>query len=176
MAGLAKGMRLRGRTIPGHRADTYLKRETSDKSIRSASIRVHLRPKKYLGDRSKRALVSEQFFGRRRFARRFAQIGISDQRPSAFICVLKISQRLAAGPALSMGAIKLGMRRALHRTYRDALHWEAMMIARRRADGVLSKTQAGVQRQVNNARFNECWQALPTWTSCQDRTTLNNPL
>lgn len=37
--------------------------------------------------------------------------------------------RLAAGPTLAIGAIKLGMQRALHGTFRDALHWEAMMIS-----------------------------------------------
>jgi 2-(1,2-epoxy-1,2-dihydrophenyl)acetyl-CoA isomerase len=37
--------------------------------------------------------------------------------------------RLAAGPTLSIGAIKLGMRRALHGTFRYAMHWEAMMIS-----------------------------------------------
>jgi len=37
--------------------------------------------------------------------------------------------RLAAGPTLSIGAIKLGMQRALHTTFRDALHWEAMMLS-----------------------------------------------
>jgi len=37
--------------------------------------------------------------------------------------------RLAAGPALAIGAIKLGMRRGLHATFRDTLHWEAMMLS-----------------------------------------------
>jgi len=37
--------------------------------------------------------------------------------------------RLAAGPTLSIGAMKLGMRRALHSTFRDTLHWEAMMLS-----------------------------------------------
>ena len=37
--------------------------------------------------------------------------------------------RLAAGPALALGATKLGMQRGLHGTLRDTLHWEAMMIA-----------------------------------------------
>jgi 2-(1,2-epoxy-1,2-dihydrophenyl)acetyl-CoA isomerase len=37
--------------------------------------------------------------------------------------------RLAAGPTLAIGAMKLGMRRALHGTFRDTLHWEAMMIS-----------------------------------------------
>jgi len=35
--------------------------------------------------------------------------------------------RLAAGPTLAIGAIKLGLRRGLHGSFRDALHWEAMM-------------------------------------------------
>jgi 2-(1,2-epoxy-1,2-dihydrophenyl)acetyl-CoA isomerase len=37
--------------------------------------------------------------------------------------------RLASGPTVSIGAIKLGLRRALHGTFRDAMHWEAMMIS-----------------------------------------------
>jgi len=37
--------------------------------------------------------------------------------------------RLAAGPTLAIGAMKLGMRRALHTTFRDTLHWEAMMLS-----------------------------------------------
>ncbi len=37
--------------------------------------------------------------------------------------------RLAAGPTLSIGAIKLGMARMLNGSFRDALHWEAMMIS-----------------------------------------------
>jgi len=37
--------------------------------------------------------------------------------------------RLATGPTLSIGAMKLGMRRAQHGTLRDALHWEAMMLS-----------------------------------------------
>lgn len=39
------------------------------------------------------------------------------------------AERLAAGPTLSIGAIKLGMARTLHGSLRDALHWEAMMIS-----------------------------------------------
>jgi 2-(1,2-epoxy-1,2-dihydrophenyl)acetyl-CoA isomerase len=35
--------------------------------------------------------------------------------------------RLAAGPSLAIGATKLGLRRFLHGTFDDALHWEAMM-------------------------------------------------
>jgi 2-(1,2-epoxy-1,2-dihydrophenyl)acetyl-CoA isomerase len=37
--------------------------------------------------------------------------------------------RLAAGPTLAIGAMKLGMRRAQYSTFRDALHWEAMMLS-----------------------------------------------
>jgi 2-(1,2-epoxy-1,2-dihydrophenyl)acetyl-CoA isomerase len=37
--------------------------------------------------------------------------------------------RLARGPTQSIGAMKLAMRRALHGSYRDALHWEAMMLS-----------------------------------------------
>jgi enoyl-CoA hydratase/carnithine racemase len=37
--------------------------------------------------------------------------------------------RLAARPTRSIGAIKLGMWRSLHTTFRDALHGEAMMLA-----------------------------------------------
>lgn len=39
------------------------------------------------------------------------------------------AEKLAAGATLALGAIKLGMQRALHATYRDTLHWEAMMLA-----------------------------------------------
>jgi 2-(1,2-epoxy-1,2-dihydrophenyl)acetyl-CoA isomerase len=39
------------------------------------------------------------------------------------------AKRLAAGPTLSIGAIKLGMQRALNASLRDAMHWEAMMIS-----------------------------------------------
>ena len=38
------------------------------------------------------------------------------------------AKRLASGPTLAIGAIKLGLRRALHGTLRDTLHWEAMML------------------------------------------------
>jgi 2-(1,2-epoxy-1,2-dihydrophenyl)acetyl-CoA isomerase len=37
--------------------------------------------------------------------------------------------RLAAGPTLSIGAMKLAMRRGLHGSFRDALHAEAMMLS-----------------------------------------------
>jgi 2-(1,2-epoxy-1,2-dihydrophenyl)acetyl-CoA isomerase len=37
------------------------------------------------------------------------------------------AERLAAGPTLAIGAIKLALRRNLHGSFRDALHWEAMM-------------------------------------------------
>jgi 2-(1,2-epoxy-1,2-dihydrophenyl)acetyl-CoA isomerase len=37
--------------------------------------------------------------------------------------------RLAAGPTLSLGAMKLAMRRGLHGSFRDALHAEAMMLS-----------------------------------------------
>ena len=40
------------------------------------------------------------------------------------------AERLADGPTLAIGAIKLGMARAQHGTFRDALHWEAMMLSR----------------------------------------------
>jgi 2-(1,2-epoxy-1,2-dihydrophenyl)acetyl-CoA isomerase len=39
------------------------------------------------------------------------------------------AERLAAGPTLSIGAIKLGIERSLHGTLRDALNWEAMIIS-----------------------------------------------
>ncbi len=42
---------------------------------------------------------------------------------------LEWAANLASGATLAIGAIKLGMQRALHSTYRDTLHWEAMMLA-----------------------------------------------
>jgi enoyl-CoA hydratase/carnithine racemase len=39
------------------------------------------------------------------------------------------AKRLAAGPTLSIGAMKLAMRRGLHGTFRDALHAEAAMLS-----------------------------------------------
>jgi len=38
------------------------------------------------------------------------------------------AERLGHGPSLAIGAIKLGLGRALHGTLRDTLHWEAMML------------------------------------------------
>jgi 2-(1,2-epoxy-1,2-dihydrophenyl)acetyl-CoA isomerase len=40
----------------------------------------------------------------------------------------KWAVRLANGPVLAIGAIKLGLRRALHGSLRDTLYWEAMML------------------------------------------------
>jgi 2-(1,2-epoxy-1,2-dihydrophenyl)acetyl-CoA isomerase len=38
------------------------------------------------------------------------------------------AEQLANGPTLAIGAIKLGLRRALHGSLRDTLNWEAMML------------------------------------------------
>jgi len=47
--------------------------------------------------------------------------------------------RLASGPTISIGAIKLGLRRAAHGTFRDAMHWEASMIS------LIAQTEDGAE-------------------------------
>jgi 2-(1,2-epoxy-1,2-dihydrophenyl)acetyl-CoA isomerase len=72
------------------------------------------------------------FFGERVYGPEAAEIGLAN-RAVPDDELLETSRewatRLAAGPTLSIGAIKLGMQRALHGTMRDAMHWEAMMIS-----------------------------------------------
>ena len=72
------------------------------------------------------------FFGERVYGPEAAEIGLVN-RVVPDEELMDTSQewaaRLAAGPTLSLGAMKLGMRRALHSTFRDTLHWEAMMLS-----------------------------------------------
>ena len=70
------------------------------------------------------------FFGDRIYGPEAAEIGLINRAvPDGELmdATREWAERLAAGPALAIGAIKLGMRRGLHGTFRDALHWEAMM-------------------------------------------------
>lgn len=72
------------------------------------------------------------FLGERVYGPEAAEIGLISRAvpdESLMSAAQEWAARLAAGPTLSIGAIKLGMRRALHGTYRDAMHWEAMMIS-----------------------------------------------
>jgi 2-(1,2-epoxy-1,2-dihydrophenyl)acetyl-CoA isomerase len=72
------------------------------------------------------------FFGERVYGPEAAEMGLAN-RAVPDDELLETSRewavRLAAGPTLSIGAIKLGMQRALDGTMRDAMHWEAMMIS-----------------------------------------------
>ncbi len=72
------------------------------------------------------------FFGERIYGPQAVEMGLVN-RCVPGDALMKASrewaERLAAGPTLALGAIKLGMRRALHSTYRDTLHWEAMMLS-----------------------------------------------
>ncbi len=72
------------------------------------------------------------FFGDRVYGPEAAEIGLANRAvPDGELLdtAREWAARLAAGPTLSIGAIKLGMQRALHGTFRDALHWEAMMLS-----------------------------------------------
>jgi 2-(1,2-epoxy-1,2-dihydrophenyl)acetyl-CoA isomerase len=72
------------------------------------------------------------FFGERIYGPQAAQMGLINRAvPDGELMetARAWAARLAAGPTLSIGAMKLGMRRALHGTFRDALHWEAMMLS-----------------------------------------------
>jgi 2-(1,2-epoxy-1,2-dihydrophenyl)acetyl-CoA isomerase len=72
------------------------------------------------------------FFGERIYGPEAAEIGLINRAvpdEDLMDTAREWAARLAAGPTLSIGAIKLGMRRALHGTFRDAMHWEAMMIS-----------------------------------------------
>jgi 2-(1,2-epoxy-1,2-dihydrophenyl)acetyl-CoA isomerase len=72
------------------------------------------------------------FFGERIYGPEAAEIGLINRAvpDDALIDTAREwAARLAAGPTLSIGAMKLGMQRALHGTFRDALHWEAMMLS-----------------------------------------------
>ena len=70
------------------------------------------------------------FFGERVYGPEAAEIGLVNRAvpdDALMDTAREWAARLAAGPTLAIGAIKLGMRRGLHGTFRDALHWEAMM-------------------------------------------------
>ena len=72
------------------------------------------------------------FFGERVYGPEAAEIGLVNRAvpdDELMDTAREWAARLAAGPTLAIGAIKLGMQRALHGTFRDALHWEAMMLS-----------------------------------------------
>lgn len=72
------------------------------------------------------------FFGDRVYGPQAAEIGLINGAVAddeLMDTAREWAERLAAGPALAIGVIKLGMARALHGTLRDALHWEAMVIS-----------------------------------------------
>jgi len=72
------------------------------------------------------------FFGERVYGPEAVEIGLVNRAVSDDELMSTAGEwaaRLAAGPVLSIGAIKLGMWRSLHTTFRDTMHWEAMMIA-----------------------------------------------
>ena len=70
-------------------------------------------------------------FGERVYGPEAVELGLAnrvvpdDQLPEA---AGEWAARLADGPSLAIGAIKVGLRRALHGTLRDTLYWEAMML------------------------------------------------
>jgi 2-(1,2-epoxy-1,2-dihydrophenyl)acetyl-CoA isomerase len=72
------------------------------------------------------------FFGERIYGPEAVEMGLANRAiPGNELAdtTREWATRLAAGPTLSIGAMKLGMRRALHGSFRDALHWEAMMLS-----------------------------------------------
>jgi 2-(1,2-epoxy-1,2-dihydrophenyl)acetyl-CoA isomerase len=72
------------------------------------------------------------FFGERVYGPEAVDIGLANRVvPDGELMATahEWAARLAAGPTLSIGAMKLGMHRAQHGTLRDALHWEAMMLS-----------------------------------------------
>jgi 2-(1,2-epoxy-1,2-dihydrophenyl)acetyl-CoA isomerase len=72
------------------------------------------------------------FFGERVYGPEAVEIGLVNRAvPDAELMdtAREWAARLASGPTLSIGAMKLGMRRGLHSTLRDTLHWEAMMLS-----------------------------------------------
>jgi 2-(1,2-epoxy-1,2-dihydrophenyl)acetyl-CoA isomerase len=72
------------------------------------------------------------FFGERVYGPEAAEMGLANRSvPDAELMdtARAWAARLALGPTLSIGAMKLGMRRGLHKTFRDTLHWEAMMLS-----------------------------------------------
>jgi 2-(1,2-epoxy-1,2-dihydrophenyl)acetyl-CoA isomerase len=72
------------------------------------------------------------FFGERIHGPQAAEMGLVNRvvpDDQVLATAREWASRLTAGPTLSIGAMKLGMRRAMHGTFRDALHWEAMMLS-----------------------------------------------
>ncbi len=72
------------------------------------------------------------FFGERVYGPEAVEIGLANRAvPDGELLdtAREWAARLAAGPTLATGAIKLGMWRSLHTTFRDSLHWEAMMLS-----------------------------------------------
>jgi 2-(1,2-epoxy-1,2-dihydrophenyl)acetyl-CoA isomerase len=72
------------------------------------------------------------FFGERVYGPEAAKIGLANRvvpDDGLMDAAGEWATRLATGPSLAIGAIKLGMRRGLHTTFRDTLHWEAMMLS-----------------------------------------------
>jgi 2-(1,2-epoxy-1,2-dihydrophenyl)acetyl-CoA isomerase len=72
------------------------------------------------------------FFGERIYGPQAAEMGLVNRsvpNDALMQTAREWAERLAAGPTLAIGASKLGMRRALHNTFRDALHWEATMLS-----------------------------------------------
>ena len=70
------------------------------------------------------------FFGDRVYAPQAAEMGLINRAvPDHELrdTARQWGARLAAGPTRAIGAIKLGIRRSLHGTFRDSLHWEATM-------------------------------------------------
>ena len=72
------------------------------------------------------------FFGERIYGPQAAEMGLANRsvpNDALMQTAREWAERLAAGPTLAIGASKLGMRRALHNTFRDALQWEATMLS-----------------------------------------------
>jgi 2-(1,2-epoxy-1,2-dihydrophenyl)acetyl-CoA isomerase len=72
------------------------------------------------------------FFGERIYGPEAAALGLVNRAvpdDELLETAHQWAARLASGPTLSIGAIKLGMRQGLHTTFRDTMHWEAMMIS-----------------------------------------------
>ncbi len=72
------------------------------------------------------------FFGERIYGPQAAEMGLINRAvpdDELLGTAREWAARLAAGPTLSIGAMKLGMRRGLQGSFRDALNSEAMMLA-----------------------------------------------
>jgi 2-(1,2-epoxy-1,2-dihydrophenyl)acetyl-CoA isomerase len=72
------------------------------------------------------------FFGERVYGPEAAAMGLANRCvPDVELMdtARKWAARLASGPTVSIGAMKLGMRRGLQSSFRDTLHWEAMMLS-----------------------------------------------